>query len=586
MGIKHFFYWFKNNFGNNIKCLRSGQDFKTARVSIDNLMIDLNGLFHSSTQKIYEYGAHKPPVRLMGRQRRGRKRVNKLRQQIKVFENICLNIEDLLRLVNPNKRLILCVDGPAPLSKQNQQRQRRFRSAAEKDEEEFRKFDSNSLTPGTKFMHHLTKYIDWYIRKRITYDPIWQNIEVVFSNEKSPGEGEHKIINYIRLYGNPRDSYCIHGLDADLIMLALGTQYPKFWILREDLYDPQNEFFVIDIGNTRINLAQKMDWHDSDVGSDVDQKKQSFNPEYAINDFILMCFMVGNDFLPHVPSLEIIEGGIDFMLDVYKNVGDIYGHLTTKVDEKVKFIPRSLRIFLGTISQYDKGILQDKLLKKGVFFPDVLLEKHATLIEGKYELAIDNYREEYYQECFGENTDIRHLCHQYLEGIQWVLSYYTRGVPDWKWCFKHHYAPFAHELAEHIVDFKFSPERNTIPMTPFQQLLSVLPPKSAGLIPIPLSQLLLNKKSKIKQYCPDELIIDLSGKRKEWEGIVLLPMVDFKIIESEYFKHIDKVDRSESGRNILGKSFMYSYSHKCSFEFRSFYGNISNCRVVTRVIEI
>ena len=38
----------------------------------------------------------------------------------------------------------------------------------------------------------LSKYIDWYIRKRISEDQYWQSIEVVFSNEKSPGEGEHK----------------------------------------------------------------------------------------------------------------------------------------------------------------------------------------------------------------------------------------------------------------------------------------------------------------------------------------------------------------------------------------------------------
>ena len=48
-----------------------------------------------------------------------------------------------------------------------------------------------------------------------------------------------KIINYIRRYGDVNDSYCIHGMDADLIMLAMGTMCPSFWILREDQYDPK-----------------------------------------------------------------------------------------------------------------------------------------------------------------------------------------------------------------------------------------------------------------------------------------------------------------------------------------------------------
>ena len=204
------------------------------------------------------------------------------------------------------------------------------------------------------------------------------------------------------------------------------------------------------------------------------------------------------------------------------------------------FQKTSLEVFLGTIAQYDKGILEDKLLHKDRFFPDLLLEKNAKLNEGKYTLNIEEYRKDYYASCF-EKVNIRDLCHEYLVGMQWVLSYYTRGVPDWKWCFKHHYAPFAHELAEHITDFKFSEKRQTEPTTPFQQLLSVLPPESAGLIPVPLSQLLTDSKSRIKNFCPKKFTVDLSGKMKEWEGIVLLPMVDFAIVMEEYFKHIDKV---------------------------------------------
>jgi len=581
MGIKHFFGWYKKNFGKHMKNLRRGDDFKTANVEIDNLMIDLNGLFHSSTQKVYKYGSHKQPVSLLGRPS-GRKRLGNLKQQMKVFEDICKNIETLLVLVSPRKRLILCVDGPAPLSKQNQQRQRRFRSASEKDKEEFLRFDSNCITPGTKFMDYLNKYIEWYIRTNVSENPRWQEIEVVFSNEKSPGEGEHKIINYIRSYGNPTDSYCIHGLDADLIMLALGTHLPNFFILREDLYNPHNDFFILDIGKTRVDLVKIMNWNNGDEKSN----DPTFDHKSSVNDFIFICFMVGNDFLPHIPSLEIIEGGIDQMLDVYKNVCQSYGHLTNTVNDQVIFRKTSLEVFLGTIAQYDKGILEDKLLHKDQFFPDPILEQNAMFNDGKYDVNIDSYRQDYYKDGFKEGIDIKTLCHEYFMGIQWVLSYYTRGVPDWKWCFKHHYAPFAHELAEHIVDFKFSEKIKTEPTTPFQQLLSVLPPKSSALIPVPLSQLLTDSNSKLKKFCPSKFSVDLSGKRREWEGIVLLPMVDFSVVSDEYFKHIGKVSKSDLARNILGSSYIYKYSPDDPSIFRSYYGNIKECKVKSEEIYI
>lgn len=587
MGIKHFFYWAKKQFNNSIYTIKHGEiladiteeGIMNEPVSIDNFMIDMNGIFHNSAQRVYEYGNYKPAERLLGKRAPVRPTLQK---QQEFFKDICETVNNLVNIVQPNKRVVMCVDGPAPIAKQIQQKKRRFVSATSRSEND-RSFDSNSITPGTKMMDYLSKYIDWYIKKQMSDDnSIWKKLEVIFSNEKSAGEGEHKLLSFIRSHNRPNESYCIQGMDADLIMLSLGTQLPNFYILREEppsaYSNPNIAFYLININGIRQSLIEKMRWDDNKIDRD-------FIANYAINDFILMCFTVGNDFLPHIPAVEIIENGIEMMLDVYRTVCEQYGHLTRVRNGKIKFCREALSMFLNQLATYEAGVLANKLEHKGELFPDTILEKNSTLIGGKYNVNMEKYREEYYATNFeGENINLKTLCHEYLDGMQWVITYYTHGVPDWNWRYKYHYAPFAHTLAQYVKSYHFKEFSLGVPTLPYIQLLSVLPPKSAHLLPNPLNKLLSSTNSPLADYCPDEFKIDLSGKRREWEGIALLPILDYKIVEDIYLDHIQKVEAKERKRNILGKSFVYSRVDKTCL-FKSYYGDIQ-CKVFTKPIDL
>jgi 5'-3' exonuclease len=112
-------------------------------------------------------------------------------------------------------------------------------------------FHSNIITPGTPFFSEFTRHLEHFVKYKLSTDPKWQHLTIIFSGPNVPGEGEHKIMQFIREQKqtqdyNPNLRHCIMGQDGDLVMLGLATHEPNLVLLRERV--------VFDM--TRNRLAQ------------------------------------------------------------------------------------------------------------------------------------------------------------------------------------------------------------------------------------------------------------------------------------------------------------------------------------------
>ncbi len=342
----------------------------------DNLYLDMNGIVHPCT---HPEGKPAPET------------------EEDMMLEVMAYTERVVAMIRPRRVLMMAIDGVAPRAKMNQQRSRRFRSAREAQEKEEARvdaleemqreakaagrefdvekwkeegakkaWDSNAITPGTPFMDLLASTLRYWVAKKLNTDPGWAHLQVIISDASVPGEGEHKIMDFIRRQRShpeshdPNTKHVIYGLDADLIMLSLATHEPYFKVLREDVFaqDAQlkgkcrlcgqpghiaanckgevkkkeepagaaasgdgksildaplkpdlKPFIFLDVATLREYLEAELNLPGVPFGFDL---------ERAIDDWIFLIFFVGNDFLPHLPSLEIREGAIDTLLAIWK----------------------------------------------------------------------------------------------------------------------------------------------------------------------------------------------------------------------------------------------------------------------------
>ena len=179
------------------------------------------------------------------------------------------------------------------------------------------------------FMHRLNEQLKYFISKKITEDSNWKNVTVVLSGYDTPGEGEHKIMEYIRSVKsnpgyNPNTRHCLYGLDADLIMLGLVSHEPHFVLLREEVKfgpsrkktskkDSKQTFLLLHLSLMREYLNYEF--------KELDGKlKFPFEFEKCLDDYVLMSYFIGNDFLPNLPDLHVNEGGLDLLFKIYKQL--------------------------------------------------------------------------------------------------------------------------------------------------------------------------------------------------------------------------------------------------------------------------
>ena len=517
----------------------------------------------------------------------------------KMFKNIIKYIDFLITFTKATF-VYISVDGVCPFAKINQQRKRRYMSICDKKNmdkinNKYNKpinsiWSNTCISPGTEFMEKLHIEIINYINNK--------KIKILYSSYHQPGEGEHKILQYIKQ--NDKDEISIiYGLDADLIFLAMVSEKNKIYLLRErnqikqnkeNNSKPQNQNLPI-INNSKQNLLieekiekiEKIEIKESEnnflyvnidilkikintimnnfINNNYKQYKTKINDENIktdiknlenfINDFVFICFLLGNDFMPHLPSLNISTDGLYTLLKIYANIFNNYKEfIILKNDDQVFINNKFLVQIFKKLSEIEKKYFEITLptylnrlsRKKCISTDDYLIEifnynnvsdKEANILKNDTNIIKFNnqYKYKYYEKYFKQKNNelIEITTKSYLKILKWTSIYYFRRCDNWLEQYEFNHCPMVSDIYKYItknnININDIQIMESIILEPFQQLLSILPPQQANLLPKEFNWL-MTQESDIIDLFPIEISLDTMNKEYRYLCVPNLPIVD------------------------------------------------------------
>jgi len=368
---------------------------------------------------------------------------------------VCRRIDEYISQVRP-RRVFIAFDGVPPMAKMKQQRERRYKGRAGLSPG----WDTVQITPGTTFMRALsaglTAHFNAEYAARFTYFRL--------STSEEPGEGEHKLFEWLRSVAPDGNTY-VYGLDSDLIILALQNlpRTPRMHLLREA---PNGGLQLLDVALLGKQIEQVLG-------------------RGKLGDYIFLTFFLGNDFMPHFPALNLRTRGLDTLLQTYREQVSAAEHLFK--DGAVEW---------ATVHKLVRALARRETAEVAREYAD----RGAQAVEDKPENAprlhreaehyicppTPNWEDRYYSlllKC--EPASAGRVCDDFYRMLEWNARYYCVGCPDWELYYPHAYPPLLRDLAKSTFAGGAPAAATSAPKTETELLQFVLPAEVAHYAAVP-----------------------------------------------------------------------------------------------------
>lgn len=402
----------------------------------------------------------------------------------------------LKEYVQPQDLVYVSIDGVVPMAKITQQRKRRFFSDLKNVGST--EWNSNAITPGTRFMEKLIDELESFSRAF--------EFKIIIDAER--GEGEHKICHFIRNEPSPQGLDIVYGMDADMILLTMLSKHSDHtYLLREHVSDPTLLIYM-NIKNTKTKIYEQFSAFIQDRNSSGDNKKDN-KKDFLIHCYILLTFFLGNDFLPNCSYISLRANGMSHLLDAYKQTFKTTNEHILR-DDMYTLNTTFFQTFIMTLANKEDTEFYEQEKAYYNFHYNNRRKNESDHenypIKNKFPRVINSnqegWRQNYYYHLFLKSPDtsiINTVCKKYVQGFEWLISYYFKQETEWFWFYPYNYSPTIMDLSNYIMITDLTTidleTRYTHTIQSIDQLMMVLPPSSMYILPDERSKEIMRNSS-------------------------------------------------------------------------------------------
>jgi 5'-3' exonuclease len=273
----------------------------------------------------------------------------------------------------------------------------------------------------------------------------------------------------------------------------------------------------------------------------------------------MLCYLIGNDFIPGLLTTEIKRRGLDKLITSYEETRKIINkNIVEKINDKIIINYDVIYEIFKKLEYTERGIWRNINRDKMDITEEQKQENFKKFLTGqnmntdcleKIEFTSETEYYNYYlgiNESVVDKNTIKKMVTDYITGMEWCINYYLNECKSWSWGYNFMIAPLISDILKYFPNL-IKIENNVRELCPIEQLLLAIPIDTYKYVVNKYIIKKIKENREIGYMFPEKFDLDVNKETIYWKCQVRIPMVEY----FEYIKNIKLINIIDEKNLIL-----------------------------------